>query len=139
MSDICGVDNPQQRTVIARNEHGHWKPGQSANPGGRAPIIREVRDLARQYTVEAIEGLLKIGRTSKSDAAQVAAWTEILNRGWGKAPAKNDDDSDAFEHFSPEARALINSVCDLLLDKFRSERAQVIDATPTDTQPTDKR
>ena len=34
-----------------------FQPGQSGNPGGKAPIIRQIRDLARQHTAEAIEGL----------------------------------------------------------------------------------
>jgi len=34
----------------------------------------EIREYAQQYTVQALEGLAQIGRTSDSDAAKVAAW-----------------------------------------------------------------
>ena len=44
----------------------------------------EIRGHAQQYTVEALEGLAQIARTSESDAAKVAAWKAILDRGHGR-------------------------------------------------------
>ena len=44
----------------------------------------EIRAHAQQYTVEALEGLAQIARTSQSDAARVAAWNALLDRGHGK-------------------------------------------------------
>ncbi len=44
----------------------------------------EIRDAAQHYTVEALEGLAQIARTSDSDAAKVAAWRAILDRGHGR-------------------------------------------------------
>ena len=44
----------------------------------------EIREHAQQYTVEALEGLAQIARTSDSDAAKVAAWKAILDRGHGR-------------------------------------------------------
>ncbi len=43
----------------------------------------EIREHAQHYTVEALEGLAQIARTSDSDAAKVAAWKAILDRGHG--------------------------------------------------------
>ncbi len=47
-------------------------------------VTAEIRDAAQQYTVEALEGLAQIARNSDSDAAKVAAWKAILDRGHGR-------------------------------------------------------
>ena len=47
-------------------------------------VTAEIRGAAQQYTVEALEGLAQIARTSTSDAARVAAWNALLDRGHGK-------------------------------------------------------
>ena len=44
----------------------------------------EIRGHAQKYTVEALEGLAQIARTSDTDAAKVAAWKAILDRGHGR-------------------------------------------------------
>jgi hypothetical protein len=65
-----------------------FKPGKSGNPGGRPKLpedIKNVREMARQYTSDAVEALVKVMRTSNSDAARVAAVNALLDRGWGKA------------------------------------------------------
>ena len=47
-------------------------------------VTAEIREHAQHYTVEALEGLAQIARTSESDAAKVAAWKAILDRGHGR-------------------------------------------------------
>lgn len=76
----------------------NWAKGQSANPGGRPKGVAEVIELARKHTAEAIAGLAKIAKTSKHDSARVAAWTILLDRAWGKAPAFVTSDADAFRN-----------------------------------------
>lgn len=44
----------------------------------------DIKEAAQQYTVEAMEALATIMRTSESDAAKVSAIKEILDRGHGK-------------------------------------------------------
>ena len=44
----------------------------------------EIREHAQQYTVEALGGLAEIARNGDSDAAKVAAWKAILDRGHGR-------------------------------------------------------
>ena len=61
-----------------------WRPGTSGNPGGRPKAIRDVVELARQLTPEAIRTLSTVMKTSRSDSARVAAAQVILDRGWGK-------------------------------------------------------
>ena len=52
-----------------RNKNGRFLPGISGNPGGRPPEVGDVRELAREYTEEAIETLVDLMRHAKSDAA----------------------------------------------------------------------
>ena len=47
-------------------------------------VTAEIREHAQQYTVEALAGLAQIARNSGSDAAKVAAWKAILDRGHGR-------------------------------------------------------
>jgi hypothetical protein len=69
----------------SESKTGHrWAKGQSGNPGGRPKEAQEVKELARQYTGEAI---LKLADWMRSDNAKasVAACNVLLDRGWGKA------------------------------------------------------
>jgi len=61
---------------------GRKTGGRIAGTPNRATA--EIRGAAQQYTVEALEGLAQIARTSESDAAKVAAWKAILDRGHGR-------------------------------------------------------
>jgi hypothetical protein len=76
-----------------------FKKGKSGNPSGRPKEVAEVKALARQYTTEAIEGLVAIARSEKaSDAARVAAWDKILDRGWGKPGQHHHHEGDLRQH-----------------------------------------
>jgi hypothetical protein len=70
-----------------------WKPGQSGNPKGRVagrPSSRwfnqpkEVRDLAREHTAEAIATLVHVMRRAKDMRVRCAAAMALLDRGWGR-------------------------------------------------------
>ena len=63
-----------------------FKKGQSGNPGGRPKALREVEELARRHTVDALKTLAAIHNDTKAPpAARVAAANALLDRGWGKA------------------------------------------------------
>ena len=65
---------------------GSFKPGKSGNPGGREKLpedVKHVRELARQYTAQAIETLATVMATG-SPNAQVSAANALIDRGWGK-------------------------------------------------------
>ena len=76
---------PMQAGEDKRRARG-FKPGQSGNPGGRPKALKEVEELCRKLTPQAIERLEKI---LTDDDAPAAAHTKaveiILDRGWGKA------------------------------------------------------
>lgn len=70
---------------------GGFKKGQSGNPGGRIAVVKEVRELARNYTSEAIETWRQIMQNKKAPAqARVAAAAAIMDRGWGKPETKGE-------------------------------------------------
>jgi hypothetical protein len=58
----------------------------SGNPGGRPKKREQVIEIepARKYPPQAMEALVKIATSSKSDSARVAAAIAILNRVFGR-------------------------------------------------------
>ena len=58
---------------------GRWQPGQSGNPGGLPPIIREVRRLAAQRAPRAIHRLSELVE-STDDRIALAAAVALLDR-----------------------------------------------------------
>jgi hypothetical protein len=67
-----------------------WKPGQSGNPGGRPPVVKDIRELARKHTREAVEALVGVVRNKKAPpAAIVAAANSLLDRGYGRAASSD--------------------------------------------------
>lgn len=75
-------------TKVAANSRGGSKPGERR--GGRQKgtpnkATATIKEIARQYTTEAIEALVGVLRNSETDAAKVSAAKEILDRGYGKA------------------------------------------------------
>src|SRR5277367_1630959 len=75
---ISGEVLPPQRI------NGKFAPGVSGNPGGVSEVRREMQELARLHSVEAIESAVKLMRTAKSDMVRLAAISLILDRAWGR-------------------------------------------------------
>ena len=69
----------------ARLKSGQFAPGQSGNPGGRPKDEHRVAELARSYTVEAIDTLVELMRDGKDERVRGTAAQALLDRGWGKA------------------------------------------------------
>ena len=76
---------PMQTIQNARLETGQFAPGQSGNPGGRPKDEHRVAELARSYTLEAIDTLVELMREGKDERIRGTAAQALLDRGWGKA------------------------------------------------------
>ena len=70
--------------LAPRRINGKFAPGASGNPGGVSEVRREMQELARLHSVEAIETAVRIMRTGKSETNRLMAVTIILERAWGK-------------------------------------------------------
>ena len=68
-----------------REKNGRFLLGHSGNPGGRPKDKYKVAELARSYTVEAVETLVDLMRHSRDDRVRGTASQALLDRGWGKA------------------------------------------------------
>ena len=68
-----------------RARSGQFLPGQSGNPGGRPKDEHRVAELARSYTLEAIDTLVELMRHGKDERVRGTAAQALLDRGWGKA------------------------------------------------------
>ena len=66
-------------------------------------MARAFRDVLGGSPSEAAQGLLEIARNGKRDADRIAAWKELVDRGWGKAPAFAIAGTDPLEQNEIEA------------------------------------
>jgi hypothetical protein len=66
-----------------RLRSGQFAPGRSGNSCGRPKDEHRVAELARSYTVEAIETLVGLMRDGKDERVRGTAAQALLDRGWG--------------------------------------------------------
>ena len=85
-----------------------FKPGQSGNPGGRPKgLAKTVRDACGGSPLCLAHVLLEITKNPKAhDRDRVAACRELLDRGWGKAPAYASMEADDPLELSDIAREI---------------------------------
>ena len=74
---------------------GQFAPGVSGNPGGRPKDEARVAELARSYTIEAINTLVELMRHGKDDRVRGTAAQALLDRGWGKPKVEVVSEGDA--------------------------------------------
>jgi hypothetical protein len=89
---IARENRPAEAAV--RLSNGRFPRGVSGNPGGQPKGLADVRELARQHTATAINCLAHIAEKGKTEMAQIAASTALLDRAWGRPtqPIAGDDD-----------------------------------------------
>ena len=127
---------PETAPRSRRNHPGLFKKGQSGNPGGRAKTPPDVRLIAQQMTVEAMQVLGQAMRAGRAPwPTKVRAAEIILERGHGRAAITVDQGA---------AEALAAGSISLLaaLQSMSSPQpvvsAPLIDVTPGDTdKPSD--
>ncbi len=72
---------------VERDTTGRWLPGRSPNPGGRPGGVREVREWARAvWDAHGREALLELALHGRREEVRLKAWSEILDRAFGRAP-----------------------------------------------------
>ena len=66
----------------ARLKSGQLAPGQSGNPGGRPKDKHRVAELARSYTLEALDTQVELMCEGKDERMRGTAAQALLDRGW---------------------------------------------------------
>ena len=67
---------------------GGRRPGAGRPKGSKNKANKELRDLARTYTKDALKTLSQIAQKGESETARVQASVALLDRGWGKPRAQ---------------------------------------------------
>jgi hypothetical protein len=106
---------------MSRFEQYRFKPGQSGNPGGRPKgVARLVREQFGDDPNQLVQVLWEIASDKSQKASdRLRALQDLLDRGWGKAPAVV-----ATEHEEPQQMDDIDCAIERLIEK----RAQQIAA-----------
>lgn len=66
------------------SKRGGARPNAGRKPGVPNKVTAEVREIAQQYTADAINALAQIMMAGESEAARVSAANSILDRAHGK-------------------------------------------------------
>ena len=101
-----------------RDKSGRFVAGHSGNAGGRPRDEHKLAELARSYTIEAIDTLVDVMRNGKDDRVRGTAAQALLERGWGKprvelvATQKSDSESfiEALQEVAQRVKARQQSI-----------------------------
>lgn len=63
---------------------GGKREGAGRKPGSLNESTIEIREIARKYGPEMIEGLVQLARSAESESARTQAMGMVLDRGYGK-------------------------------------------------------
>jgi len=83
-AQAAGKSSPANRLPVERR----FKAGQSGNPRGRPKKDLDLAALAQKHAETAINTLVEVMKDpTATPAARVSAASEVLDRGYGRAPA----------------------------------------------------
>jgi hypothetical protein len=85
--------------ISGNSKRGGKRPGAGRPKGVPNKINRALKEIAQQYTEDALQVLQDVMKNGDSDAARVAAAREMLDRGYGKPKTTN-------EHTGPDGAAI---------------------------------
>lgn len=104
-------------------EGKRFQPGQSGNPGGRPRgLAASVKELVTPEQVA--QGFYEIAVDPRAKASErIAAWRELADRGWGKAPAFA-----AIEGADPLELSAIAQEIQSIADELAARRAERAEA-----------
>jgi len=71
---------------------GGRRPGAGRPKGSKNRANKELRNLARTYTNDALDTLAQIAQHGESESARVQASVALLDRAWGKPKAQIEAD-----------------------------------------------
>lgn len=123
-----------EETASDAHVPARWQPGMpSPNPKGRPKqprSVKEVRELAREKTVQMIEVLSRVALNPKSPpAARAAAASSILDRAWGKPAGDFGDGAEGLvirvikfgEQIEPEIKTIEHESAELTAQQEQKE------------------
>ncbi|MDC3402212.1 DUF5681 domain-containing protein [Alphaproteobacteria bacterium] len=96
---------------MMRDKRGRFPKGQSGNPGGRPKDEHNVAELARSYTVEAMETLVELMRNGRDERVRGTAAQALLDRGWGKPKVELKTNADGLGDALLAANAMLQGEC----------------------------
>lgn len=71
---------------------GGARPGAGRKLGVPNKASREIKEIARGYGPEVIEGFYRLFKEAESETARILAGRELLDRGYGKPVQSHDGD-----------------------------------------------
>jgi hypothetical protein len=124
-----------------RTGKGWFQPGQSANPGGRPAVVKQVRELLQEQVPANIEKLVAIRDDPNSKASDVlVAIRELNDRAMGRAPQAVELSGNVGNENGPAAHTPdLAGLRERVLAQTETQKAAVLTTTAINSQDDDKR